>query len=282
MNVIEFEKVDFWYETDGEKSAKQVLKNVTFTIEEGEFVALLGHNGSGKSTAAKMINGLLLPEEGVVRVMGKDTADNKNLFEIRKNAGMVFQNPDNQMVANIVEDDVAFGPENVGMKREEIAKRIEYALRAVGMQEYRDATPSRLSGGQKQRVAIASVLALKPRIIILDESTSMLDPKGRKEVMDVVRALNKEEKITVLHITHFMDEALSADRVIVLDGGVVVMDGSPRDVFARREELAAFGLRPPRAGEIADQIKKNGIDIADGLFTDGELTEALCGYLHRD
>lgn len=282
MNVIEFDKVSFWYEADEEKSVKQVLKNVSFTIEEGEFVALLGHNGSGKSTAAKMINGLLLPEEGVVRVMGKDTADNKNLFEIRKNAGMVFQNPDNQMVANIVEDDVAFGPENVGMKREEIGRRIEYALQAVGMQDYRDATPSRLSGGQKQRVAIASVLALKPRIIILDESTSMLDPKGRQEVMDVVRALNKEEKITVLHITHFMDEALSADRVIVLDGGIVVMDGTPREVFARKAELSAFGLRPPRAGELAEKIKKYGIDIADGLFTDGELTEALCGYLHKD
>ncbi len=282
MKVIEFEKVSFWYEAEQEENVRQVLKDVSFTIEEGEFVALLGHNGSGKSTAAKMINGLLLPEEGVVRVMGMDTAENKNLFEIRKNAGMVFQNPDNQMVANIVEDDVAFGCENVGMKRDEIGRRIAYALTAVGMQDYRESTPSRLSGGQKQRVAIASVLALKPHIIILDESTSMLDPKGRKEVMDVVRALNKNENITVLHITHFMDEALSADRVIVLDGGIVVMDDTPREVFRRREELSAFGLRPPRAGELAECIKQQGIDFADDLFTDGELTEALCEYLHRD
>ena len=279
MPAIEFKDVSFSY--GSEPGAAPVLKSVNLSVEEGQFVAVLGHNGSGKSTLAKLINGLLAPVSGTVTVFGADTADEKKLFEIRKNAGMVFQNPDNQMVATIVEDDVAFGPENVGVAREEIGRRIEYALAAVGMTEYRDATPARLSGGQKQRVAIAGVLALKPRIMILDESTAMLDPKGRREVMDVVRTLNKEEKITVIHITHFMEEALEADRVVVLDGGLVVMDGAPREVFRSAAELTAFGLRLPRAAAIAGDLRARGVPLPENIFTGEELAEALCGYLQR-
>lgn len=278
MTAIEIKDAVFSY--SGE-SGEKALKGVSLSVEEGEFVAVLGSNGSGKSTLAKLINGLLLPSSGSVRVLGMDTADDKKLFDIRRNAGMVFQNPDNQMVASIVEDDVAFGPENVGIPREEIGRRIDYALKAVGMEEHRRSTPARLSGGQKQRVAIAGVLALKPKIMIFDESTAMLDPKGRREVMDVVRALNREEGITVLCITHFMEEALLADRAVVLDGGLVVMDGAPREIFSRPAELAAFGLRLPRAAALAEELRARGMDIPAGVFTAEELTEAVCEFLQR-
>ena len=229
MEAIKFNKVHFAYESDNEETNDVFsadvafsLKGIDFSVKQGEFVAVLGHNGSGKSTLARLTNGLLSPDSGDIQVLGLSVKDEENLFEIRKQVGIVFQNPDNQMVASIVEDDIAFGPENVGVPREEIGERITFALDAVGMSSFRNSTPSRLSGGQKQRIAIAAVLALKPKIMILDEATAMLDPRGRKEVMDVVLRLNREENITVLLITHFPEEALLADRAIVMHQGNIV------------------------------------------------------------
>ena len=256
MKAIEFEKVCFSYQSEEtEQNADGVfgfgsafsLDELDFSVEEGEFVAVLGHNGSGKSTLARLTNGLLSPKAGKITVLGMDATDEKNLFEIRKNVGIVFQNPDNQTVASIVEDDVAFGPENIGVEREEIGRRIDFALGAVGMEAYRHSTTTRLSGGQKQRIAIAGVLALKPRVMILDESTAMLDPRGRKEVMDVVLRLNKEEKITVLLITHFPEEALLADRAVVMNHGKIVMQGKPRDILSREKQLYDCSLVLPKA-----------------------------------
>ena len=254
MSAICFNKVCFSYETENtnatdtpfaESSSVEegfALRKIDFSVEEGEFVAVLGHNGSGKSTLARLIDGLLTPTDGEITVLGLDAREPKNLFEIRKQVGIVFQNPDNQTVASIVEDDVAFGPENIGVDREEIGERITFALEAVGMQAYRHSTPTRLSGGQKQRIAIAGALALKPKILILDESTAMLDPLGRKEVMDVVLRLNKEEKMSVIMITHFMEEAVTADRIIVMNEGRVYMQGG-KEIFKRqRAILAAHGI----------------------------------------
>ena len=275
MNALEIKDLDFAYE-----SGKNVLSGINITVEEGEFVCLLGRNGSGKSTLARLINGLLAPTGGSVSVFGMDSSDKKNLFEIRKRAGMVFQNPDNQMVASIVEDDLAFGPENVGVKREEIGERISYALAAVGMEEFRHSTPSRLSGGQKQRIAIAGVLALKPDILILDESTAMLDPKGRGEVMKVVKDLNKNG-MTVISITHYMDEAVDCDRAVVLSEGKIVMQGAPREVFSRAEELARYGLNVPKAAYIAQKLRENGLPIADDIYEGEALEKALCGLFQK-
>lgn len=275
MNALEIKDLDFAYE-----SGKNVLSGINLTVEEGEFVCLLGRNGSGKSTLARLINGLLAPTGGSVSVFGMDSSDKKNLFEIRKRAGMVFQNPDNQMVASIVEDDLAFGPENVGVKREEIGERISYALAAVGMEEFRHSTPSRLSGGQKQRIAIAGVLALKPEILILDESTAMLDPKGRGEVMKVVKDLNKNG-MTVVSITHYMDEAVDCDRAVVLSEGKIVMQGAPREVFSRAEELARYGLNVPKAAYIAQKLRENGLPIADDIYEGEALEKALCGLFQK-
>ena len=275
MNALEIKDLDFAYE-----SGKNVLSGINITVEEGEFVCLLGRNGSGKSTLARLINGLLAPTGGSVSVFGMDSSDKKNLFEIRKRAGMVFQNPDNQMVASIVEDDLAFGPENVGVKREEIGERISYALAAVGMEEFRHSTPSRLSGGQKQRIAIAGVLALKPDILILDESTAMLDPKGRGEVMKVVKDLNKNG-MTVVSITHYMDEAVDCDRAVVLSEGKIVMQGAPREVFSRAEELARYGLNVPKAAYIAQKLRENGLPIADDIYEGEALEKALCGLFQK-
>ena len=270
MEAIKFEKVCFSYETDGEVTNDAFgsdvafsLKSIDFSVQEGEFVAVLGHNGSGKSTLARLTNGLLSAQSGDIQVLGRSVNEEENLFEIRKQVGIVFQNPDNQMVASIVEDDIAFGPENIGVPREEIGERIEFALNAVGMSEFRESTPSRLSGGQKQRIAIASVLALKPKIMILDESTAMLDPRGRKEVMDVVLRLNREENITVLLITHFPEEALLADRAIVMNQGEIVMEGKPQDVLRRGDELEKYSLTLPRSIRLCRELTAGGLPVAD-------------------
>lgn len=281
MEVVKFENVYFSYESE-ENSDEAVfaaetayaLGGVDFSVEEGEFVAVLGHNGSGKSTLARLMNGLLTPSLGKVTVLGMDACDEKNLFDIRKQVGIVFQNPDNQMVASIVEDDIAFGPENIGVSRQEIGERISFALDAVGMEQFRSSTPSRLSGGQKQRIAIAGVLALKPRVMILDESTAMLDPRGRKEVMDVVLRLNKEEKITVILITHFPEEAMLADRAVVMSGGKIVLQGTPKEVLKRGEELEKYSLTLPKSLKICRGLSKGGLPVADGM-TANEVAENI-------
>ena len=279
MEAIKFEKVNFSY--GGEEKDSFALRDVSFSVEEGEFVAVLGHNGSGKSTLARLVDGLLSPSDGKISVLGLDAAEGKNTFEIRKNVGIVFQNPDNQTVASIVEDDIAFGPENIGIPREEIGRRISFALDAVGMSEFRHSTPSRLSGGQKQRIAIAGVLALKPKIMILDESTAMLDPRGRKEVTDVVLKLNREEKITVLFITHFPEEAMLADRAIVMNRGEIVMQGKPADILCREDELETFNLTLPRPVQICRDLRKRGLPIEDVLTPEALGEELFCALEAR-
>ncbi|MDR2047505.1 MAG: energy-coupling factor transporter ATPase [Clostridiales bacterium] len=269
--MIELENVGFSYR-DGEENAITALNGVTLDFAKGEFTAVLGRNGSGKSTLAKLLNALLLPTEGRVLVFGADTADENELFGIRKSVGIVFQNPDNQTVASIVEDDAAFGPENLGLPREEIIRRVDWALKAVGMEEYRFASSSGMSGGQKQRAAIAGILAMKPKVIVFDESTSMLDPSGRKEVMSVIRKLTGEGLGAIL-ITHDMGEAADADRVVVLDGGAVVADGTPREVFSGAD-VGAYNLKLPLAAAIAKRLEDGGIRT-DGAFTEAELTEAI-------
>nr|MCR4706063.1 energy-coupling factor transporter ATPase [Lachnospiraceae bacterium] len=237
-----------------------------------------GHNGSGKSTLAKHINAILYPTEGTVLVDGKDTADEKNIWEIRQKAGMVFQNPDNQIIGQVVEEDVGFGPENMGIPTKEIWERVEESLKAVGMYEFRKHSPNKLSGGQKQRVSIAGVLAMHPKCIILDEPTAMLDPNGRKEVVRAVRALNDVEGVTILLITHYMEEVIHADRVIVMDHGRVVMQGKPREIFSRVDELKALRLDVPQVTLLAHELKKSGLDLPDGILTIEELTGALRKY----
>lgn len=253
------------------------LKNLSFSVEKGEFVALAGMNGSGKSTLAKLLNGLFIPSQGEVLIDGLNTADDQNTFEIRKKAGMVFQNPDNQMVATIIEDDIAFGPENVGIEREEIVRRVEWALDAVGMGEYRTRTASKLSGGQKQRIAIAGVLAMKPDILILDESTSMLDPNGRQEVMNIAKKLN-ESGITIINITHNMEEAAVADRIIVLKKGRIAIDGTPKEVFSSGF-LEPCGLVLPPITQLAEHLKDEGFVFDGAVINEDELTEAVCQQL---
>ncbi len=260
MKAIEFCGVSFRYDEE----SPFAIHKLDFSVEEGEFVAVLGHNGSGKSTLARLSNGLLEADEGEIRVFGTQIA-RKNLYDVRKNVGVVFQNPDNQTVATIVEDDVAFGAENLGLAREEIGERIRFALQAVGMQQYRTAAVARLSGGQKQRVAIAGVLALKPRAVILDEATAMLDPRGRREIVEVVSRLNREEKITVIMITHFMEEALLADRAVVMNRGEIVMQGAPADIFERQEELITYNLAMPRIGYICNRLRAGGLPVANTL-----------------
>ena len=263
MNAIEFENVSFSYEEGGTFA----IKNLNFAVEEGEFLAVLGHNGSGKSTLARLSNGLLEADSGTIRVFGTELTE-KNLFDIRKQVGIVFQNPDNQTVASIVEDDIAFGAENIALPREEIGKRIDFALHAVGMEEYRHATVSRLSGGQKQRIAIAGVLAVMPKVLILDESTAMLDPRGRREIIDCVTRLNKEQGITVVLITHFMEEALRASRAIVMNRGEIVMQGAPSDIFERHEELLTYNLTLPLIGRICRDLRAGGLPVTDTLDVD--------------
>ena len=273
MALISIENVSFSYD---KQNIVNVVDGISLAVEKGEYLAVIGHNGSGKSTLARLINGLLKPDQGEIIVDGITATDKKTVFEIRKRVGVVFQNPDNQLVASIVEDDVAFGPENLGVKRQEIGERIDFALKAVGMEEFRKSTPTRLSGGQKQRIAIAGVLALKPQILILDESTAMLDPQGRKEVLSVVKKLNKEQGVTVLAITHYMEEVVEADRVIVLDNGKIVMQDKPREIFKREKELKNIGLELPLASYVANKLKNQGVELPEGILTDKELGEALC------
>ncbi|MDY3256123.1 MAG: energy-coupling factor transporter ATPase [Eubacteriales bacterium] len=274
MSIIKVENVSYDYRRFEEEKLPAV-RGVSFEIEEGEFVVIGGANGSGKSTLAKMLNGLLKPTCGKIEVLGMDVSNDEKVFEIRRNVGIVFQNPDNQTVASIVEDDVAFGPENLGVPREEIVSRVQWALKAVGMEEYAKSTPFKMSGGQKQRIAIAGILAMKPKIIVLDEATSMLDPNGRKEVMSVLKKLNEEENMTVIHITHHMEEAADADRILVMDGGKLVMDGAPREVFADGEKLKEHALSLPVAAELADMLRKAGLPVRESVLSEDELLEEI-------
>lgn len=274
MNCIEIDNVSFKYD----KNSGEVIRSINLSVKEGEFLCIVGRNGSGKSTLAKLLNGLLKPDSGKISVYGVDTACDDTIFDVRKNVGMVFQNPDNQMVASIIEDDIAFGPENLGIKREEIKARIDWALDCVGMQEHRLGTPNKLSGGQKQRVAIAGVLALKPKIIVLDEATAMLDPKGRREVMSTISELNKNGNITVCHITHYMEECIGADRIIVVDNGEIVMEGTPEEVFGNREKLAIHQLGLPPVMALADMLKERGLNL-NTVHTEDELVEEICRLL---
>lgn len=270
MAILSAENVYFSYD-----KKNYAVSGVSLSVEKGEFVAVIGHNGSGKSTLAKLFNGLLKPDKGKVVVDGFSSADDKSLFEIRKRVGVVFQNPDNQLVASIVEDDVAFGPENLGVPREEIKERIDFALAAVEMEEYKKSSAERLSGGQKQRVAIAGVLALKPEIVVFDESTSMLDPKGRKEVQAVIGKL-KKDGVAVISITHYMDEAVLADRVYVINEGKIALSGKPAEVFSEKETLKKIGLELPAAARIADELIKSGVNLPQGILTGEKLEEELC------
>lgn len=274
MEIIKLRDVYYSY-NGGTENAIPAVNGVTLSISEGEFVAFVGHNGSGKSTLARLMNGLLEPDKGEVEVAGMLTTNSKSLFDIRKTVGVVFQNPDNQMVATIIEDDVAFGPENLGLESSEIRKRVDWALKSVGMYEYRNGTPHRLSGGQKQRIAIAGVLAIKPKVMILDESTSMLDPDGRAEVMEVVKRLNREEGMAVIMITHFMDEAKLADRIVVMNEGKVAMEGG-KEIFLREKELTEMGLTVPFASKVAHALIDRGVKVSGDITEISELVEELC------
>ncbi|MGN0343184.1 MAG: energy-coupling factor transporter ATPase [Roseburia sp.] len=257
------------------ESIQTALDQVSIDVNEGDFIAILGHNGSGKSTLAKHINALLTPGEGTLWVDGYDTSEEENVWEVRKRAGMVFQNPDNQIIASVVEEDVGFGPENLGVPTEEIWERVEKSLSAVGMLSYRTHSPNKLSGGQKQRVAIAGVMAMEPKCIVLDEPTAMLDPVGRKEVIDAVRDLNRKKGVTVILITHYMEEVVDADYVYVMDQGKIVMQGKPRSIFSQVETLESYRLGVPQITKLAYELKQAGLPIPDGILTREELTEAL-------
>lgn len=271
MDIIKIKDVKYKYD-----DSKFVLNGINLNIEKGQFTAILGHNGSGKSTLAKCINALILPTEGNIMVNGMNTLDETKLYDIRQTAGMVFQNPDNQLVATIVEEDIAFGPENQGVEPKEIRRRVDDALKTVGMYEYRKRPPHLLSGGQKQRIAIAGVLALNSECIILDEPTAMLDPVGRKEVIDTIKMLNKEQGKTILLITHYMDEAVQADRVVVIDKGTVLKDGSPKEVFGDVEQIKKVGLDVPQVTELAYELNKEGFNISTDIITIKELVDKLC------
>ncbi len=253
----------------------RAVNDVDLDVEEGSFIAILGHNGSGKSTLAKHINAILTPTEGTVWVDGRDTRDEDRIWEVRQSAGMVFQNPDNQIIGTVVDEDVAFGPENMGVPKEEIWARVEKSLRSVGMWEYRQSSPNRLSGGQKQRVAIAGVVAMQPKCIVLDEPTAMLDPNGRKEVIETVRELNRTEGVTIILITHYMEEVIHADHLIVMDEGKIVMQGMPREIFSQVEKLKELRLDVPQATELAYQLKQAGLDLPEGILSTEELTQEL-------
>lgn len=254
----------------------RAIDQVNLEVEEGQFIAVLGHNGSGKSTLAKHLNAILVPTEGTVWVDGTNTSDPNELWNVRQSAGMVFQNPDNQIIGTVVEEDVGFGPENLGVPTDEIWQRVEDSLKAVGMISYRHHSPNKLSGGQKQRVAIAGVIAMKPRCIVLDEPTAMLDPNGRKEVLRTVEELRKKEKVTVILITHYMEEVIDADKVFVMDHGHVVMEGTPRGIFSQVDTLKKYRLDVPQVTILADELKKRGLDIPAGILRKEELVEAIC------
>ena len=280
MGIIKTVKLAFdyfKYDEDGNvQETQRAVDNVNIDIPEGSFVAVLGHNGSGKSTFAKHINALLLPTEGTVWIDGMDTLKEPELWKIRQKAGMVFQNPDNQIIGTVVEEDVGFGPENMGVPTDDIWKRVDESLAKTGMTAYRHHSPNKLSGGQKQRVAIAGVMAMRPKCIVLDEPTAMLDPNGRKEVLEAVRQLNREEKVTVVLITHYMEEVIHADHVYVMDEGHVVMEGTPREIFSQVETLKKYRLDVPQVTLLAWELKKSGVDIPEGILTTEELVNALC------
>lgn len=277
-DMIKCEKLSFKYTTDEENGVveKYAIKDVDLTVEKGEFLVVLGHNGSGKSTVAKHMNALLIPTSGTIYVDGLDTKNEENIWTVRSKAGMVFQNPDNQMVATIVEEDVAFGPENLGVDPKEIRRRVDESLEKVGMSEYKRHAPHLLSGGQKQRVAIAGILAMQPECIIFDEPTAMLDPSGRREVLENIKEINKQHGITVVLITHYMDEAAQADRVIVIDGGNVVLEGKPKQVFSNVEKMKSLGLDVPQVTEIVYELNKKGFNLDKEILNVDEMVDALC------
>ena len=282
MKMVKTENVSYEYTKvvgiKGENVERKLmaLQDINIDIEKGDFIAILGHNGSGKSTFAKHLNALVTPSEGTIWVDGMDTKDDSLVWTIRQNTGMVFQNPDNQLVATVVEEDIAFGPENLGVDPKEIRKRVDESLKQVGMDGFQTDTPSKLSGGQKQRIAIAGILAMKPQCIVLDEPTAMLDPVGRKDVMDTVHRLNKENNITIILITHYMDEAVSADKVYVIDDGKIVMKGVPKEVFSQVERMKSYGLDVPQVTETAYNLRKLGIDIPQDILTVEEMVGAIC------
>lgn len=273
--MINVQNVSFEYIIDEDEKFK-AIDDLSFDIKQGEFVAIIGHNGSGKSTLSKNLNAILTPTSGDILIDNLNTKDEKNLWDIRQRAGMVFQNPDNQIVATVVEEDVAFGPENLGINPTEIRKRVDDALKSVGMYEFKDKQPHLLSGGQKQRVAIAGLIAMKPKCIIFDEATAMLDPHGRKEVMNAIKKLNKEDKITILHITHFMEEAVEADRVIVMEKGKKILDGTPREVFSKIDMLKSIGLDVPYMTELSNLLKDEGLYVNNNILTVDEMVMELC------
>ena len=275
-NMIKASNLTFKYINEEEKIEKVAVNSVSLEVKKGEFLVVLGHNGSGKSTIAKHMNALLLPKEGKMLIDGMDTVEDSLLWEIRSRAGMVFQNPDNQLVATIVEEDVAFGPENLGVDPDEIRRRVDDSLKKVGMYEYRKHAPHLLSGGQKQRIAIAGILAMMPKCIILDEPTAMLDPSGRKEVMETIKDVNENLGITIILITHYMDEAAQADRVIVMDQGEIKLEGTPREVFSNVTEVKRIGLDVPQVTELAYELQKEGIDISTEILNIDEMVEKLC------
>lgn len=283
MQIVKATDACYTYidDTQGEAGAQSAksspaVDKVNFEIDEGSFVAVLGHNGSGKSTLAKMLNALYVPTKGKILVCGIDTSDENRTYDIRSQAGMVFQNPDNQLVSTVVEEDVAFGPENMGVEPAEIRRRVDEALRVVRMSDHAESAPHMLSGGQKQRIAIAGVLAMQPKVMIFDESTAMLDPMGREEVLSTVRRINRERGITVIWITHFMEEAAQADRVIVMDDGCIVMDGTPREVFSRVDEVKRIGLDVPGMTELALELSREGLAIRTDILTVEEMAEEIC------
>lgn len=271
--VFEYAKRD---EEGNVVGTQRAIDQVSLEVKEGQFIAILGHNGSGKSTLAKHINAILVPTEGTVWVGGRNTKDADELWNVRQSAGMVFQNPDNQIIAGVVEEDVAFGPENIGVPTEEIWSRVEKSLKSVGMLKYREHSPNKLSGGQKQRVAIAGVMAMEPKCIVLDEPTAMLDPKGRREVLEAAGALNREKGITVILITHYMEEAVQADKVYVMDHGKIVMQGTPREIFSQVDRLKSYRLDVPQITLLAHELRREGLQIPEGILTKQELAEALC------
>lgn len=279
MAIIESKNVSFDYirrdENGNVEGITRAVDDVSLSIEQGDFIAILGHNGSGKSTFAKHLNAILYPTEGSVWVDGKDTRKEENIWDVRQSAGMIFQNPDNQIIGQVVEEDVGFGPENLGVPTKEIWERVEESLKAVGMYEFRKHSPNKLSGGQKQRVSIAGVIAMHPKCIIMDEPTAMLDPNGRKEVIRAARALNDVEKVTIILITHYMEEVIYANKVYVMDQGKVVLQGTPREVFSHVEELKKLRLDVPQVTLLAHELKKRGLKLPDGILTTKELVEAL-------
>ncbi|NLW22822.1 MAG: energy-coupling factor transporter ATPase [Tissierellia bacterium] len=273
--IIRIENVTYQYGSGGEDNQLTAIKDISISVKRGEYLVILGHNGSGKSTLAKLMNGLLLPTKGDVYVNGMNTKDQDKIWDIRQTAGMVFQNPDNQIVATIVEEDVAFGPENQGIPPLEIRKRVDEALRIVEMYEYKKHAPHLLSGGQKQRVAIAGILAMKPDCIILDEPTAMLDPIGRIEIINTIKKLNREEKKTIVHITHYMDEAVEADRILVMEEGRIAMEGTPKEIFSQVDRIKELGLDVPQVTELAYELRKEGFDIPNDILTVEELVKVL-------